>query len=97
MVELKKHDKITFTVGHRIFNYEVWDTHVTCTDGYPNYTIFNKLGLNDLQRRDLATHYYGYVPSGGDWPNFKEKDYRAATELVKALYDLCNKYNLQHT
>jgi hypothetical protein len=63
---------------------------------YENYVVFKKLGLSEAQKKDLATHYYGYAQTGGDWPYYRKNDYKAATELVKALYDLCNKYNSQH-
>jgi len=93
---LKKDDVVKFRVGSLTLNYQVWNNHVSCTDGFSNYVVFDKLGLNDSQRKALATKHYGYKPIGhGDWPNFKGGDYRAATELVKAVHDLCNKHNFK--
>lgn len=93
MKELKEDDKVTFRVGDTVLNYEVWDTHVSCRDGYNNSRIFTELGLKDPQIKDLATHYYGYMPHGGDWPTYTRGDYAAATRLVKGVYDLCNLHN----
>ncbi len=96
MKELKDGDEVMFTVGDLVMNYRVRDDHMYSTDGFDNYAIFEQLGLNGSQKKDLATHYYGYAPTGGDWPYYRRHDYAAATELVKALYDLCNKYNSEH-
>lgn len=96
MKELKDGDEVRFRVGDIVLGYMVRDDHIYSTDGYNNYIVFEKLGLTSDQKRNLATAYYGYAPTGGDWPYYRRHDYAAATELVKALHDLCNKYNSQH-
>jgi signal peptidase I len=93
---LKYGDIVTFTVGDFVLNYQVRDDHMNYVDQDYNYIVFEKLGLSEAQKKDLATHYYGYTPTGGDWPYYRRHDYAAATELVKAVHDLCNKYNSQH-
>lgn len=97
MKELKEGDEVRFRVGNEVLGYKVRDDHMYSTDLYENYVVFKKLGLSEAQKKDLATHYYGYRPTGGDWPYYRRNDYKAATELVKAVHDLCNKYNLKHT
>lgn len=96
MKELKDGDEVRFRIGDIVLGYMVRDDHIYSTDGYNNYVVFEKLGLSEAQKKDLATNYYGYRPTGGDWPYYRRHDYAAATELVKALHDLCNKYNSQH-
>jgi len=96
MKELKKGDEVRFRVGDIVLGYRVGDDHMSSTDFYDNYVVFEKLGLSTAQKKDLATHYYGYMPEGGDWPYYRKNDYAAVTELVKAVHDLCNKYNSQH-
>jgi hypothetical protein len=96
MKELKEGDYVVFRVGDLVMNYKVRNDHMCSTDGFDNYAIFQQLGLNEAQKKDLANHYYGYAQTGGDWPYYHRHDYAAATELVKALYDLCNKYNSKH-
>ena len=96
MKELKYGDVVTFTVGDFVLNYQVRDDHMNYVDQDYNYIVFEKLGLSEAQKRNLATAYYSYAPTGGDWPYYHRHDYKAATELVKAVYDLCNKYNSQH-
>ena len=93
---LKEGDEVRFRVGNEVLGYKVRDDHMYSTDLYENYVVFKKLGLSEAQKKDLATHYYGYRPTGGDWPYYRRHDYAAATELVKGIHDLCNKYNSQH-
>jgi hypothetical protein len=96
MKTLKWGDKVTFKVGDKVLNYEVRENHLTYVDGPVNYELFKLLGMTkDKERHEFASKIYGYEVNKGDWPCFEEKDYAAATELVKALHDLCNIHNLK--
>lgn len=96
MKELSFDDEVIFKVGGVIYEYEVGKTILFCRYNF-NDSIFTVLGISSDEKRKLAEKYYGYEPSEGSWPAFRENDYEAATQLVKHLYDLCNKYNLKHT
>jgi hypothetical protein len=98
MKELRFDDKVTFKVGDNVLHYQVRVNHLDYIDGISNYEVFKLLGMTKHEeRREFASKIYGYESKEGDWPVFKDGDYAAATELVKHLYDLCNKYNLKHT
>ena len=55
------------------------------SDRHYNDEIFTILGLD---AHEFCTKYYGYKSGNGIWPSYKEYDYEAATNVVKALYTL---------
>jgi hypothetical protein len=96
MKTLKFDDKVIFRVGDKVLNYQVRTNHLDYVDGARNYKVFELLGITkDKERYEFASKIYGYKVKEGDWPCFKDQDYAAATELVKALYDLCNIHNIK--
>jgi len=98
MKKLSFDDEVIFKVGDNVLHYKVRVNHLIYVDGARNYEVFKLLGITkDKERYEFASKIYGYKVKEGDWPVFKDWDYAAATELVKHLYDLCNKYNLKHT
>lgn len=92
MKELEHGDRIVFRVEDKVYEYIVSD----CFLNYPrgdNDAIFIALGLDKTDKIDLASDNYGYRSDQGDWPEYRNTDFAAATRLVKALYDLCNIHN----
>lgn len=67
---------------------EEYIVSVTCLnskDNRDNDGIFNKLGLN---KYEFCSKYYGYEVKVGSWPVFNVDDYKAATRVVKALFEI---------
>jgi hypothetical protein len=97
MKQLNNNDKITFKVGNKSYHYIVGNTILSCTHDY-NHAIFKALGMSDYEKDVMAELNYGYKPTDdGSWPPFRKKDYDAATNLVKRLYDLCNIHNTKES
>lgn len=92
MKELQQGDRIVFKVEDKEYEYTVSDSFLNYPRG-DNDAIFTALGLDRTDKIDLASDQYGYNADNGDWPEYKNTDFAAATRLVKALYDLCNIYN----
>lgn len=93
MKQLNNNDKITFKVGDKSYDYIVGNTILSCTHDY-NHAIFKALGMSDGEKDIMASVCYGYsLRDVGSWPPFRERDYEAATNLVKRLYDMCNIHN----
>lgn len=67
-------------------NYEVNGHYLRNTDG-DNDQIFSVIGLeDDNQKYTFATKAYGYRSKFGSWPESNDKDFKALTRLVKALW-----------
>ena len=87
---LEKGDTVIFNVLGEEIEYTIWLIWLhCCVASRANDHIFDKLKLDKLK---LATECYGYkplkAPLEGDWPEYKYKDYKAATRLVKRLYEI---------
>ena len=93
MEKIEYSKEIRFILGDQYYDYRVYDTYLEYKDGSYNDQIFKALGINEETKIQMANKYYGYSPCGGEWPEYRHKDFDAATELVKRLYDLCNIYN----
>lgn len=50
-----------------------------------NYKIFTELHLN---KKEFCDKYYGYSSGDGDWPVYNLEDFKAATRVVKALFEI---------
>ena len=61
------------------------------SDRYYNDEIFTILGLDPYK---FCSKYYGYEASSGIWPRYKDYDFEAATNVVKALYSVINLINV---
>lgn len=59
--------------------------NISPSDMYHNDAIFTELGLDP---REFCSKYYGYESGDGRWPYYKDYDYEAASNIVKALYTL---------
>lgn len=98
MEKIKYGVEITFIVGDHDYTYRVCDEYLTLVntseDGVGgNDAIFNALGIDEDTKCKLASKYYGYIATDGEWPEYGYGDYAAVTELIKYLYDCCNKFN----
>lgn len=60
------------------------------SDRHYNDEIFIILGLDP---HEYCSKHYGYKSGDGIWPEFKEYDLEAATNVVKALYTLIDTMN----
>lgn len=49
-----------------------------------NDQIFHRLGIEN--KEIFCSNHYGYVADRGCWPEFKSRDFGAATRLVQALF-----------
>lgn len=65
-------------------------TDTSLSDKYLNDAVFTKLGLDP---HEFCTKYYGYGARDGIWPCYKDYDFEAATNVVKALYTLIDTMN----
>lgn len=74
------------TVKIADIRYKVMLRHLSCKSfGFEsNEEVFKKLGISD--KRDYCEIAYGYTPRLGDWPEFKDCDYNAATRVVAKLF-----------
>jgi hypothetical protein len=97
METLKFDDKVIFRVGNEVLHYQVKHNHLVYQDEDKyNHRVFTLLEMiTQKERWEFASKIYGYQVVAGDWPCFRVDDYAAATELVKALHDLCNLHNIK--
>ncbi len=84
---LEEGDKVYFTVGEDIIEYEVYSCYLNSSLG--NDIVFESLGIKG---KELAEKAYGYplnrFGGHGLWPYYKDNDYISATRLVKELYKI---------
>jgi len=84
---LKKDDTVTFTLKKgKILNYRVMSSFLSC-EGHTNDVIFMGLGILN-ERKEIARIPYRYPAGNGDWPEYHENDYAAATRLCNTLYKI---------
>jgi hypothetical protein len=67
---------------------------VSPSDKYYNDEIFTILGLDS---HEFCSKYYGYKYIGGIWPCYKDYDFEAATNVVKALYTVIDTVNMSES
>ena len=58
---------------------------------YNNDAIFIELGLDP---HEFCSKYYGYKSNDGRWPHYKDYDFGAVTNVVKALYAMIDSMNM---
>jgi hypothetical protein len=92
---VKEHDRIVFNVRDESFEYRVFPTHLSNVEER-NDSIFTVLGMNHDQKIRFCDKAYGYGADFGSFPECKADDYEALTNVVKALYDECNKINVYY-
>ena len=83
MKTLKHGNVVEFFIeeGAEALKYTVEGSHLSFDDGN-NDTVFKKLGIN---KEKFCDQYYGYENLGGDWPEYRDGDYKALTRCVAAL------------
>jgi hypothetical protein len=90
-------DKIEFKVKtYDVYSYKVCTSFLSSLDSElgNNSKIFNALGMDEDAKVKFCNDAYGYPSEGGDFPTCKKDDYEALTNVVKHLYDACNKFNV---
>jgi hypothetical protein len=80
-------DQVIFKIGNEQFIYEVHSNCLTCVDEF-NDIIFEKLGMDTIEKYAFASKQYGYNVNIGNWPASHDYDYEGLTNLVRALYEL---------
>jgi len=90
---LKLGDSIIFDpVEKRNYIYYVRESYLECGFNWDkNDIIFTLLKLD---KKEIADSCYGYKNHGGIWPQYRERDYEAATKLVLFLLQECERKGL---
>jgi hypothetical protein len=79
-------DQVIFNIGNEQFIYMVNTNCLTCVDDF-NDIIFEKLGMDTIEKYAFASKQYGYNVNIGNWPASHDYDYEGLTNLVRALYE----------
>lgn len=89
--QLEFGDEVQFTLKGKSLIYKVCDSYLIDETNFSNTLIFEELNISDKNK--YAGLIYGYTvvcgEGGTSWPEFREKDYKAATELVRNLFKKC--------
>ncbi len=94
---LKHGDIVKFKVRDQSFRYKVLHNHLENTDETgANHAIFEALGMDSEDKMTFCDDIYGYEAEFGGFPECKDDDFEALTEVVKALHDKCNKINVYY-
>lgn len=86
--ELGLNDRIIFTLhsGGKV-EYRVVHSHLANLTDTPNDYILEKIGYkNNDDKRSFCKKCYGYEPRGGIFPEFSAYDFKAAKNVVKAIF-----------
>jgi hypothetical protein len=92
---VKFDDRIVFKVRDQSFEYRVFATHLSNVEE-SNHAIFDALGMGNDEKMRFCDKAYGYEAESGSFPECQAQDYEALTNVVKALYDKCNKINVYY-
>jgi hypothetical protein len=99
--DLVKYDEIQFNVRdhdetYNVYSYKVCHSFLSSIDSGAgaNSKIFNALGMDEDAKVKFCNDAYGYPSGCGDFPTCKSDDYEALTNVVKHLYDACNRFNV---
>ena len=96
---LRLTDEIRFEVKDKLYFYKVFSDHLSCINTAENDGIFTALNISD--KNAFAAHIYGYTICRGTeptaWPEYCFSDLEAATNIVLALFKLCEDYNKKDT
>ena len=87
MKQLKKGQKIVFTIKDKNYIYTVYSQYLCLRSSGDNDQIFKDLKLDKFK---LCSDCYGYAPGRGDWPESNYGDFAALTRLVEALFPYCD-------
>lgn len=96
---LRLTDEIRFKVKNKPYFYKVFSDHLSCINRAENASIFTALNISN--KNAFAAHIYGYTVCRGTkptaWPEYCFSDLEAATNIVLALFKLCEDYNKKDT
>lgn len=85
-------DVIVFKINGIELTYVITPSYCKCIGPaglyYKHDAIFKSLLLTEEQTKKLAEDAYGYPPFRGLWPEYRSHDLRAATRLVKRIYEI---------
>lgn len=82
-----KNQELLLTLPNgRVFRAVVRSSHVALQDGADNSEIFSELGIYD--KTSFCAAAYGYRPTKGNWPWFREGDYSALERLFSSFCQL---------
>lgn len=89
--QLEFEDEVQFTINDEKLVYVVNHSCLSDLAHFSNTIIFEKLNISDKNK--YASLIYGYMVVSGKgeylWPEFRENDYKAATQLVCNLFKKC--------
>lgn len=77
-------DHVYFNYKQKRYDYQVETSFLNNLKSLDNGAIFKAL---DLSKYDIATELYGYKSTQGDWPCFKDGDYKALNKLIIFLFE----------
>lgn len=83
---LKKGDRVVFTFNGNKYKYIVYHRFLEETSGYNNRQILVLAWGKEADYRAALSKAYGYAENGGDWPEYEDGDYAAATRAVRAVF-----------
>ena len=87
MEQLKKGQKVIFTIKDKNYIYTVYSQYLCIRNSDYNDQIFKDLKLDKFK---FCSDCYGYASGRGDWPESKNEDYAALTRIVEALFSYCD-------
>jgi hypothetical protein len=93
---LKRGDIVKFKVRDQSFRYKVLHNHLENIEDGSNHALFEALGMDSEDKMTFCDDIYGYDAEYGGFPECKDDDFEALTEVVKALHDKCNKINVYY-
>jgi hypothetical protein len=89
-------DIVKFKVRDESFRYKVRSNHLENIEDGSNHALFEALGMDSEDKMRFCDDIYGYEAEYGGFPECKDDDFEALTEVVKALHDKCNKINVYY-
>lgn len=91
LVPLGPGDTVVFKLKDATYTFKVRNNHLEYQKNpLKNDILFRLLGLD---RYAFCTLHYTYKTDKGDWPICRTGDYSALTNVVKALFEECEKVN----
>jgi hypothetical protein len=85
-----ENDAVIFCIDGESFTHIVNRKYLNCVQS--NNIVFEKLGyLTIEQQQEVASKYYGYPSTPGEWPECAKDDYAALTRLIRGIYQEIDK------
>ncbi len=90
--DLDYHDYIHFITPYKEYRYSIHKDYLKILDLEYSYAIiFKYIGLNNIEKYNLAEKCYGYktperCQHPENWPHYKKNDYQALERLIREIY-----------